>query len=125
MECFGDEAPHTVENIIRLVKGGFYSGISFHRVALNHVIQSGDPHGDGWGGSLPLIKSEISRLSYDEPGMVGIADRGKDTGSSQFFITLTPATISTAGTLSLPVSLLEWMLWKKLSRGTLSFQLVS
>jgi len=90
MECFGDEAPHTVENIIRLVKGGFYSGISFHRVALNHVIQAGDPHGDGWGGSFPLIKAEYSPLSYREPGMVGIADRGKDTGSSQFFITLAP-----------------------------------
>jgi len=90
IRCFGSQAPQTVENIVTLVKKGFYDGIPFHRVALNHVIQAGDPHGDGWGGSLPLIKSEISRLSYDEPGMVGIADRGKDTGSSQFFITLTP-----------------------------------
>ena len=90
IRCFGREAPQTVENIVTLTKKGFYNGIPFHRVALNHVIQAGDPHGDGWGGSLPLIKAEYSRITYNEAGMVGIADRGKDTGSSQFFITLTP-----------------------------------
>lgn len=90
IRCFGHEAPQTVENIVTLTKEGFYNGIVFHRVALNHVIQAGDPHGDGWGGSLPLIKAEYSPLTYHDAGMVGIADRGKDTGSSQFFITLTP-----------------------------------
>ena len=90
IHCYGHEAPQTVDNIVTLVKKGFYNGIAFHRVALNHVIQAGDPHGDGWGGSLPLIKAEYSPLTYHEAGIVGIADRGKDTGSSQFFITLTP-----------------------------------
>ena len=58
-------------------------------IAADFVVQGGDPRGDGWGGPGWTIRSEWSRLSY-ERGTVGIAHSGKDTGGSQYFITLTP-----------------------------------
>ena len=55
----------------------------------NFVIQGGDPRGDGWGGPDYYIRCEYSTERYLR-GTVGIATSGKDTGGSQFFITLSP-----------------------------------
>ena len=79
------EAPITAANIIRMVKQGFYSNLTFHRVIPNFVAQGGDPHGDGWGGPKELLRDEVSPLDH-AAGTVGIATSGKDTGGSQFFI---------------------------------------
>ncbi|PWB69107.1 hypothetical protein C3F09_10600 [candidate division GN15 bacterium] len=84
-----DLAPLTVLNFITLAKAGFYNGLVFHRVVPNFVIQGGDPHGDGSGGPGYYIRCEYSEEPY-ERGTVGIATSGKDTGGSQFFITLSP-----------------------------------
>jgi len=84
-----DLAPLTVLNFIALAKSGFYNGLVFHRVVPNFVIQGGDPHGDGNGGPGYYIRCEYSEEPY-ERGTVGIATSGKDTGGSQFFITLSP-----------------------------------
>jgi cyclophilin family peptidyl-prolyl cis-trans isomerase len=89
VELFGDDAIQTVANFINWAKTGFYKKLTLHRVVPNFVVQGGDPRGDGWGDAGFTIPSEVSRHHYDE-GYLGIADSGKDTGSCQFFITLSP-----------------------------------
>ncbi|MFQ6007898.1 MAG: peptidylprolyl isomerase, partial [Candidatus Zixiibacteriota bacterium] len=89
IELYFDAAPLTVMNFIELTKDGFYDGLMFHRVEPNFVVQGGDPRGDGWGGPGYYIRSEYSDEPYRR-GTVGMATSGKDTGGSQFFITLAP-----------------------------------
>jgi peptidylprolyl isomerase len=80
-------APATVKQIITLAGHGFYDGLTFHRVIDGFMAQTGDPNGDGTGGSkLPNVKGEFS----DQPfvrGTVGMArSDDPDSGNSQFFI---------------------------------------
>jgi len=84
-----DAAPLTVLNFIELARDGFYNGLTFHRVVPNFVVQGGDPRGDGWGGPPYYLRCEYSDEPYRR-GTVGMATSGKDTGGSQFFITLSP-----------------------------------
>ncbi len=84
-----NESPGSAANFIRLINSGFYLGGSFHRVEPNFVIQAGCPRGDGWGGPDFSIRSEFAPLYYQE-GSVGMASAGKDTESSQWFITHSP-----------------------------------
>jgi peptidylprolyl isomerase len=89
-ELYKTVAPFTVMNILKLAsQRGFYSGLNFHRVVPNFVVQGGDPRGDGWGGPGYAIRSEFSTLSY-LTGAIGMASAGKDTEGSQFFITHSP-----------------------------------
>ena len=85
----GAASPINQANLASLVKSGFYSGLSFHRVVPGFVVQGGDPRGDGYGGPGYVVPCEWSNLRY-ERGTVGIALAGKDTGGSQFFVTQTP-----------------------------------
>lgn len=89
MELYFEAAPLTVMNFMELAGSGFYDGLSFHRVIPNFVAQGGDPRGDGWGGARHFIRCEYSEEKYLR-GTVGIATSGKDSGSSQFFFTLSP-----------------------------------
>jgi cyclophilin family peptidyl-prolyl cis-trans isomerase/HEAT repeat protein len=89
IELFVADAPRTVSNFIRLAREGFYDGQSFHRVVPNFVLQAGDPRGDSSGGPGYTIRCEIGEGFYMR-GSVGMALDGKDTGGSQFFITLLP-----------------------------------
>jgi len=90
IDLYRDVAPFTVMNVLKLAgERGFYRGLAFHRVVANFVVQGGDPRGDGWGGPGFAIRSEFSLLSY-ETGSVGMANAGKDTEGSQFFITHSP-----------------------------------
>jgi len=82
-------APRTVENFARLARSGYFNGLNFHRVVPNFVIQDGCPRGDGWGGPGYAIPCEYNDRPY-ETGTVGMALSGKDTGGSQWFITLSP-----------------------------------
>jgi cyclophilin family peptidyl-prolyl cis-trans isomerase/HEAT repeat protein len=88
-EFFREEAPQTVKNFVALARRGYFNGLAFHRVVPAFVVQDGDPTGTGWGGPGYSIRCEYNRLRY-EPGRVGMALSGKDTGGSQYFITLTP-----------------------------------
>ncbi len=82
-------APQTVRNFVKLASRGYFDGLAVHRVVPNFVIQDGDPTGTGSGGPGYSIRCEYNRLRY-EPGMVGMALSGKDTGGSQWFITHSP-----------------------------------
>jgi len=84
-----EEAPVTVMKFIDLVKTGYYTNMPFHRVVPAFVVQTGCPRGDGWGSGQFLLRSEFSDLSYDE-GYIGMASAGKDTETTQWFITLMP-----------------------------------
>jgi cyclophilin family peptidyl-prolyl cis-trans isomerase/HEAT repeat protein len=83
------EAPLTVASFIALARRGFYDGLTFHRVEPGFVVQGGCPRGDGNGGPGYTLRCENAPRSYGR-GSVGMALSGKDTGGSQFFITLSP-----------------------------------
>ena len=91
VQLFTDKAPITTKNFIDLANKGFYNGLIFHRVIDGFMIQSGDPNGDGTGGPGYEIKDEFDPgLKHDSEGILSMANRGPDTGGSQFFITLAP-----------------------------------
>lgn len=87
-------APKTVANFIKLVKEGFYNGLTFHRVMNNFMIQGGDPNADGTGGSKDKIYGEFASNGHTNPishvrGVISMARRSDNpnSASSQFFIT--------------------------------------
>ena len=82
-----DLAPKHVEQIKALTKRGFYDGIVFHRVIDGFMAQTGDPKGDGTGGSdLPNIPAEFTPTPY-KVGSVGMArSQSPNSANSQFFI---------------------------------------
>ena len=79
-------APLHVARIVELVKSGFYDGVIFHRIIPGFMAQTGDPKGNGTGGSGTNLKAEFSDYKYIN-GTVGMA-RTMDPNSadSQFFI---------------------------------------
>jgi cyclophilin family peptidyl-prolyl cis-trans isomerase len=83
------DAPLTVDNFIALARKGFFTGLTFHRVVPDFVIQAGDPRGDGEGGPGYTIRDELNERPYLR-GAVGMALDWADTGGSQFFITHSP-----------------------------------
>ena len=91
IELFPDKAPIAVNNFVFLARNGWYDGVTFHRVLPGFVAQSGDPSGTGFGMPGYAFVNETSDLKYDKPGMVGMANSGKDSNGSQFFITFAPA----------------------------------
>ena len=82
-------APNTVANFVDLTNKGFYNGLMFHRVINGFMIQGGDPEGNGQGGPGYTIDNEQNDLKHDA-GVISMANRGPDTGGSQFFITQMP-----------------------------------
>ncbi len=92
---FEQEAPKTVANFVGLATGTttgspFYDGIIFHRVIPKFMVQAGCPEGAGVGGPGYSIACEFGPgLSHDRSGLFSMANRGPNTGGSQFFITET------------------------------------
>jgi cyclophilin family peptidyl-prolyl cis-trans isomerase len=85
----GRRAPLTVARIANLARDHFYDGIVVHRVVPGFVVQFGDKLGDGFGGSGLPLPCETSPLPFTR-GSIGMALAGRDTGSSQLFVTLAP-----------------------------------
>lgn len=90
VELFVDKAPQTVENFVTLAKKGYYDGLLFHRVIPNFMIQTGDPEGTGAGGPGYTIPDEFHPELKHDAGVLSMANRGPNTGGSQFFITEVP-----------------------------------
>jgi cyclophilin family peptidyl-prolyl cis-trans isomerase len=81
-------APVAATRIADLARKAFYNLILVHRVVPGFVVQLGDRGGDGYGGApRPTLRTELSPAEF-EAGSVGVALGGKDSGSSQFFVTL-------------------------------------
>ena len=102
-ELFEKEAPETVKNFVGLAEGDkeykdsktgamkksrYYDGLIFHRVIPDFMIQGGDPTGTGSGGPGYKFKNEYtSSIKFDKAGRLAMANAGRDTNGSQFFIT--------------------------------------
>ena len=92
LELDAKAAPITVENFEKLVKEGFYDGLTFHRVIPGFMIQGGCPDGTGMGGPGWHIKGEFSANGAANPikhtrGVISMARaQHPDSAGSQFFI---------------------------------------
>lgn len=89
-------APKAVENFLKLAQSGYYNGTVFHRVIRGFMIQGGDPTGTGRGGESiwkkPFEDEFSTQLTFDQPGVLAMANAGPKTNGSQFFITTAPTT---------------------------------
>ena len=90
IQLFPDKAPETVNSFVFLARDKYYDGTTFHRVLEGFMAQGGDPTGSGAGGPGYEFKNEDSDLKFDKPGVVAMANAGRDTNGSQFFITFVP-----------------------------------
>ena len=83
---YPDKAPNHVARIKELTRQGFYDGLKFHRVIDGFMAQTGDPKGNGTGGSGKKLKAEFNDLHH-ERGTVSMARASDpDSADSQFFI---------------------------------------
>lgn len=94
IEFLEADAPRAVENFRLLAEHKYYDGLTFHRIVRGFMIQGGDPLGNGmggesaWGGSFPDEINRDSQLYRDgyRRGIVAMANSGRNTNGSQFFI---------------------------------------
>ena len=91
IELKPDLAPNHVARIKELARDGFYDGLTFHRVIDGFMAQTGDPDGDGTGGSGQKLKAEFNKGKHVR-GTASMARAGHpDSADSQFFICFAPA----------------------------------
>lgn len=89
VELYPDIAPIAVNSFIFLAENGYYDGVTFHRVIPGFVVQGGDPTGTGFGGPGYAYGIEVSPdVTFDQPGLLSMANSGPTSNGSQFFITL-------------------------------------
>jgi cyclophilin family peptidyl-prolyl cis-trans isomerase len=90
IELYASKAPVTVNSFVFLSRQEFYNGTTFHRVLDGFMAQGGDPTGSGAGGPGYQFANEDNDLKFDKAGVVAMANAGRDTNGSQFFITFGP-----------------------------------
>ncbi len=87
-ELFAKDAPKTVNNFLFLAREKFYDGTVFHRVIADFMIQGGDPTGTGRGDPGYKFEDECKdNPNKHEVGTLSMANSGRNTNGSQFFIT--------------------------------------
>lgn len=92
VELNTEYAPRAVWNFVHLAKRGYYAGVAFHRNIRNFMLQGGDPTGTGRGGASVWGKPFVdefaqSPLTHSTRGILSMANKGKNTNTSQFFVT--------------------------------------
>ncbi|KAJ2722248.1 Peptidyl-prolyl cis-trans isomerase cyp15 [Coemansia sp. Benny D115] len=91
LTLFPELAPKAVENFVTHAQNGYYNGVIFHRVIKRFMIQTGDPLGNGTGGESIWgrnFEDEFTpQLRHDRPYTLSMANAGRCTNGSQFFIT--------------------------------------
>ena len=94
VELYTREAPRTCKNFLELARKGYYNNTTFHRIIPNFMIQGGDPTGTGRGGDsiygAPFEDECTRELKHTGAGILSMANAGKGTNKSQFFITCAP-----------------------------------
>lgn len=102
IKLYPNDAPVTVANFEKLVKKGFYNGLTFHRITdlgapgASKIVQGGDPQGNGQGGPGYMIKGEFQENGVNNPlthsaGAVAMARAGDpNSAGSQFYICVNP-----------------------------------
>jgi len=94
VKLFGSYAPKAVENFTQLSKEGYFNNCIFHRVIKGFMAQTGDPTSTGMGGESIWgreFEDEISPdLKFDRSYLLAMANSGKDSNGSQWFITMKP-----------------------------------
>ena len=105
-QLFDKSSPNTVANFVGLARGlrpwkdpktntwqtkkPFFDGLIFHRVIPGFMIQGGDPQGTGRGNpGYKFDNEDDPSLTFDKPGLLAMANAGRNTNGSQFFITET------------------------------------
>ncbi len=89
------KTPRTTENFVTLAQRGYYNGVIFHRIIENFMIQGGDPTGTGSGGECiwgAKFNDEFDTSLTHERGVISMANAGRNTNGSQFFIVTAPET---------------------------------
>jgi len=94
IELYPDKAPITVNSFVFLARQGYFDGVTFHRVLEGFMAQGGDPTGSGSGGPGYSFVNEANVLTFEKAGVVAMANAGRDTNGSQFFIMFGPYGLS-------------------------------
>ncbi len=94
IQLYPDKAPITVNSFVFLARKGYFDGTTFHRVLEGFMAQGGDPTGTGSGGPGYAFANEGNDLAFDKAGVVAMANAGRDTNGSQFFIMFGPYGLS-------------------------------
>lgn len=82
------DAPQTVKRMAQLIQGGFYNQLLFHRVIPGFVAQTGDPNGNGTGGSGQKLPAEFNSRKHVEGTVAMARGADRDSADSQFYISL-------------------------------------
>ena len=94
LELFARQAPLASRNFLQHCLDGYYNNTIFHRLVPKFIIQGGDPTGTGSGGISAINDGEAfkdefhGRLKFNRRGLLGMANEGRDSNGSQFFLTL-------------------------------------
>ncbi|KAJ5073530.1 ring-type e3 ubiquitin-protein ligase ppil2 [Anaeramoeba ignava] len=94
-KLFCEVAPLACQNFIQHCKNNYFDNTIFHRLIKGFMVQGGDPLGNGFGGSsiwgTPFVDEFNEKLRHDRQGILSMANSGKNTNRSQFFILFSPA----------------------------------
>ena len=91
VDLYESLTPVTVNNFVFLAGQGYYDNTTFHRVIPDFMAQGGDPTGTGRGGpGYQFMDEPVGFLTFDQPGLLAMANAGPGTNGSQFFITTAP-----------------------------------
>ncbi len=91
VELFPEDAPMHAAAFLKLVKSGFYDGLTFHRVEPGFVVQGGDPDGKGTGGPGYRLKAEFNARPHQRGTLAMARSSNPDSAGSQFYICLADA----------------------------------